>query len=154
MRGTESASGQYISIIDKNQPQTDLVMDFVMFWLSGPGYQIFVDGAAAAHQFVPAGKIMVRDVRIPGRLVELFDSVAARGNSGRDWNQLFVFAPPGSRALEDGQQILAECVKGRLSLDEAAQRFQQVMHRAVRDRLERQDLPLKTLDHPELDPNR
>ena len=73
VRGTESASGQYISVIDKDQPQTDLVMDFVMFWLSAPGYQTSVDGAAAANQFIPAGRIMVRGVQIPGHLAELFE---------------------------------------------------------------------------------
>ena len=47
VRSIESASGIYLSCIDKGPDQVDMAIDFdfMQFWLSAEGYQAWVDGA-------------------------------------------------------------------------------------------------------------
>jgi len=151
IRSIESASGEYVSIIHKNQPQTDMVIDFVMFWLSAPGYQTFVDAQVAADEFRPAGKIMVRGVRIPERYKAL-DEVDMIGNAENSTNILFLLPPAGSRLSQDGRQALVEFIRDRIDVAEAARRIQAMAKASVEANMERNNLPMTLLDRPELDP--
>ena len=151
-RSIESSAGEYVSIIDKNQPQTDMVVDFVMFWLSAPGYQAFVDGQVGANEFVPTGKIMVRNVRIPERFERLIGRVKMVGNAEIISNAVFGVAPAGSRLIQDVRQALVELIQGRIGAEEAARRIQQIAELSVVESMDRNKMPLSQLDHPQADP--
>ena len=153
VRSIESSSGEYISVIDKNQPQTDMVLDFVMFWLSAPGYQAYVDGQVEANEFIPTGKIMVRDVRMPEKFERLFAGVNMVGNAEIVLNQFLAFAPAGSRLTQDGRQTLVDYIQGRIEVDEAVGRIQTMVVAAVEESMARNNLPMALLDHPEADPS-
>jgi len=82
VRSVESASGVYGSIIDKNAEQTELAVDFLMFWFSKPGYQAFVDGGINSPRgYNVAGPIMVRDIVLPENLEKMIGSIRMMGNA-------------------------------------------------------------------------
>lgn len=153
VRSIESASGEYVSVIHKNQAQTDMVVDFVMFWLSAPGYQAHVDGQVAADEFIPTGKIMVRNVRIPERFEAMLADVTMIGNAENATNRLFLLPPAGSRLVLDARQILVEYIQNRIDAQEAARQFEAVAQASIAENMQRNNLPMALLDHPEADPN-
>lgn len=152
VRSVESAAGPYISIIDKSQPQTDLAIDFVMFWLSPIGYQAFVDGQVAEGTFSPSGKIMIRGVRMPRRYEQLFAQVKMIGNAEYLPFLPFGFPPGGSGLAQDIRQALGRYVTGQISVERAARTCQDIVVEAVDACMKSYELAPRFVDHPELDP--
>ncbi len=152
-RAVESSGGEYISIVNKNQPRTDRVLDFVDFWFSPAGYQAFVDGQIAAGNFQPSGPIMVRGVTLPPAYRDRFAMVTRRGNAEILLNAMFGFFPPGSRLVNDFRQTLADLVRGRIGSPEAARRIQAMMIEGVAEVAARNRLDESNLAHPERDPS-
>lgn len=152
IRNIESSAGEYVSIVYKNQPQTDMVMDFVMFWLSPMGYQPYVNGQVEVNEFVPTGTIMIRGVTIPEKFSRLFADVKSLGNVELPHNQILMVAPPGSRLSQDAKQAIVDYIQDKISVEEAAKRLQVTMEEGVVESLRRRNLPLSILDHPEADP--
>lgn len=152
-RAVESASGDYVGIISKNQAQTDRVMDFLHFWFSPAGYQAYVDGQVNSGRFVPAGQIMVRGVQLPARYRERFDALVRRGNAEAPLNYISGMLSPGSRLVNDFKQTLADLVRDKIDSRQAANQIQDIMLRAVDEIIARNRLDESFLQHPELDPN-
>lgn len=146
-RSIESASGQYISIVDKNQPRTDRALDFVMFWLSPEGYQAFVDGQVKAGEFSPAGKIMIKGIKVPDEFHQL-EKIERRGNAEMSWNY-FPYLP---RLRDDFKQALASLFLGRADVEETAYRIQSLMVAGVSEWVAMNNYGESYLEHPEIDP--
>ncbi len=152
-RSIESSAGVYVSIVAKNQPQIDRCVDFVMFWLSAPGHQVFIDGSIAEKEFRPAGKLMVRGVKIPEKYERMNAVYAMIGNAENDVNRLFGLAPQGSRLTQDARQMLVQIIQGRIDCEEGAKRFQAFAEASVEETLRKNGMPMSLLDHPEADPS-
>jgi ABC-type glycerol-3-phosphate transport system substrate-binding protein len=152
-RSVESAAGEYVSIISKNQPQNDRVLDFLHFWFSARVYQTFVDGQIASGNFQPTGVIMVHGVKLPPSYRERFDAVVRRGNAEIPMNYISGLLPPGSRLLNDFKQTLTELMQGKIDAPVASRRIQAMMLEAVSEILVRNRLDDSFLEHPERDPN-
>ncbi len=152
-RGIESASGEYIGIIRKDQAQTDRVMDFLHFWFSPAGYQPYLDGQVASGRFRPSGRVMVRNVTLPRRFTAPFEHVVRRGNAEIQLNGIAGFFPPGSQLVNDFKQTLVDLVQGKVTSTAAAGKIQGLMQKAVEEIVARNRLDASFLDHPELDPN-
>jgi raffinose/stachyose/melibiose transport system substrate-binding protein len=152
-RSVESALGEYISIIHKNQARTEQVLDFVHFWLSPAGYQVFVDGQIKAGSFRPSGPVMVRGVELPARYRNRFAAMVRKGNAETQLNSISGFLPPGSRLLHDFKQTLTELMQGKIESPEAARRIQAMMLEGVTEVAARNRLDESSLAHPERDPS-
>ena len=153
IRSVESAAGEYVSIIHKNQLQTDRVLDFVQFWLSPAGYQIYVNGQVASGNFQPSGLVMVRDVVLPRRFESSFGRVRRKGNAETALNAIYTFPSAGSEGVNDIKQTLGSLVSGRIDAQTAASQIQNIMVRAVDEIITRNRLGDSFLAHPEIDPN-
>ncbi|MHA1565341.1 MAG: ABC transporter substrate-binding protein [Alphaproteobacteria bacterium] len=151
IRSVESSAGPYVGVADKNQKQTDLVMDFVMFWLSPPGYQAFVDGAVEADYFNPAGRVMIRDVRIPPRYEKMLSQFKMIGNAE------FRPSSPGftgsSLLSTEVRGVLTDYISGKITVEQAAQNCQAIAEKGVPVKMKLFGLSKRFIDHPELDPN-
>lgn len=152
-RSVESSAGEYIGVINKNQAQTDRVMDFVHFWLSAQGYQIYVDAKVAAGKYHPAGPVMVHGVKLPAEFEKRFGAIVRRGNAEILLNGLSTVLPDGSRLNNDLKQTLADMMQGKIEPREAARRIQAIMYAGVGETLARNRLDQSFLEHPERDPN-
>ena len=152
-RAVESAAGEYIAIIRKNQAHTDRVIDFLHFWLSPTGYQIYVDGQVASGRFKPHGLIMVRGVKLPPSFQDAFSRVVRRGNAEMPVNYISGFGPSGSRLLIDFKRNLTEFVQGKIDTEACAKEIQRIMTAGVDEIVAGNRLDASFLEHPERDPN-
>ncbi len=152
-RSVESAAGEYIAVIRKNQAHTDHVIDFLQFWLAPTGYQLYVDAQVASGRFKPHGLIMVRGVKLPPHYQNAFGSIVRRGNAEMPVNYISGFAPSGSRLNIDFRRTLTEFVQGRITTEECAAAIQAFMVAAVDEILVTNHFDASYLEHPERDPN-
>jgi ABC-type glycerol-3-phosphate transport system substrate-binding protein len=86
VRSVESASGEYLSIVNKSQEQTDIALDFLMFWLSPVGYTPYLEGYVSSGEFSPAGPVEIEGVELPAEFAGLFDGVTLLGNAEINYN--------------------------------------------------------------------
>lgn len=123
VRSIESAAGEYLSIIDKNQQQTELALDFLMFWLSAPGYQAYFDGRVEAADLNASGPLMVRDVKQTPELEQAFSQIKFMGNAENSFNYLFTDFGGGDLAT-DVRNLLKEALEGKMTPEEYGKRMQ------------------------------
>lgn len=122
-RSVESASGEYIGIIEKDQAQTDLSLDFTMFWLSAAGYQPFLDAQWAQPGFSPAGPLQVRGVEVPAIESELFADLKELGNAEVNYNGFWVMGA-GGQHITDLRNLLAEALNDNITPEDYATQLQ------------------------------
>jgi ABC-type glycerol-3-phosphate transport system substrate-binding protein len=96
VRNISNGSGEGVGIIQKNQRQTELALDFIMFWFSEPGYKAFMEGAQAANRWKPGGNILIRNVEKyqPQTLTDFFKGYSGKGNAENRLNSLYAFSLP------------------------------------------------------------
>lgn len=151
-RSVESAVGEYISVVDKNQEQTNLVIDFVMFWLSKPGYQAYVDGAVETGNYAPSGPIMVSDIDLPGELQGLYDNVELLGNAEHAIGNFVGY--PGPQFAQQSRDLFKLVLDQEITPAEYAARFQALLTDNLPAIIESLGLEVEDLENPQLDPNR
>ena len=126
VRSVESASGVYGSIIDKNAEQTELAVDFLMFWFSKPGYQAWVDGGIASPTgYNVSGPIMVRDISLPEDLAAMVGSIKMMGNAenGRYYPWDFGGVPDLDKEARDQYK---QALEGKVSSEDFAKSLQKM----------------------------
>jgi raffinose/stachyose/melibiose transport system substrate-binding protein len=154
IRTSESATGEYISLIQKAQAQTDLALDFLYFWLSPKGYQIWQDGLYL-RGYTPTGPLMMKDVKDPTEYAEMFKNVEFIGNSAVSpyW---YIIMPgkymggPFTTAINMTKDMLER----KMTPKEYAQKMQEHMLKedTWADLLAEVGLQPGDLDHPERKP--
>ncbi len=122
-RSVESASGEYISVIEKDQAQTDLSVDFAMFWLSAEGYQPYLDAQWAEPGFSPAGPLQLTGVTVPPQEEDLFANLLEMGNAEAAYNGFWT-AGAGGQHTTDLHNLLAEALNGNITPEEYATQLQ------------------------------
>lgn len=154
VRSVESATGVYASIINKSAEQTEMVLDFLMFWFSQPGYQAFVDGALrdplSPGGYSASGPIMVRGVKIPEEYQKLMDNVKMMGNVE---NGLFLphrFSVPNLD--KEAQDKFKDALEGRITPEEYAAWLQKAWMDNFDEIITKAGLTQEDLDNPARDP--
>ena len=111
-----SITGEYISAIEKNQRQTDMVVDFIRFWVSAPGYQAWVEGYLGGDRgWTPGGPLLVSGVNIPREYQELLDSIGLDKKEGNP--------------MTTPDRLLTSVVGGAAGMDKAAfELYRQALH--------------------------
>lgn len=150
-RSVESASGEYIGIIEKDQAQTDLALDFTMFWLSAPGYQPYLDAQWEQPGFSPAGPLQVLGVDVPAAETELFADLQELGNAEINYNNFWV-AGAGGQHITNLRNLLAEALNDNITPDEYAQQLQSYHEENFESYLELAGLTQEDLDDPARQP--
>lgn len=153
VRSIESASGIYVSIIDKNVEQTELAVDFAMFWLSQPGYQAWVDGGLKTDDYDPTGPLAPRGVKLPAELQTMIDSIQFLGNTE------FVpipFSPMRIYNIESldqkGLQLFKDALEGTITPEAFATELQKLWDDNLDEIISKAGLTQEDLDNPERDP--
>lgn len=155
VRSIESASGLYASIINKSAEQTEMALDFLMFWLSQPGYQAYVDGdlkdPLTPGGYSPSGPVMVRGVQIPKKYQELLDNVQMMGNTENG-----LFLPHRFLAVDnldrEAQNKLKDALEGTITPEEYASWLQKAWMDNFDTIITRAGLTMEDLDNPARDP--
>lgn len=151
VRSVESATGEYLSIVNKNQQQVNLALDFLMFWTSKPGYQPFNDTYARNPSYAPGGPLQVRDVQDPIKYQQLFSKVKQTGNAEASYNGDWLFWQ-GGNIQRDVQNLYMQALQGRMS----PQNFGTALQKYVTDNfdaiLQQYQLTKADIDNPARQP--
>ena len=155
VRSIESASGVYLSIIDKSADKTEMMLDFLMFWTSQPGYQSFVDGAmndkTTPDGYNPAGPVQVYGVKIPDVAQKLMDNVKMMGNVENG-----LFLPQRLSAIESvdkqATNLLKDALEGKIKPEAYAKGLQKLWDDNFTELLKKAGLTKEDLDNPGRDP--
>jgi ABC-type glycerol-3-phosphate transport system substrate-binding protein len=150
VRSIESAAGEYISIIEKDQAQTDLSVDFVQFWLSYAGYQPFNDASVAAKVNF-SGPLKVYDVEEPPEVTALWEGVKFLGNAEVPLNwQILYFS--NDDLTTHSRDMWKTALEGNMSPEEFAAGLQKLVMDNFDTILESSGLTQADLDNPARQP--
>lgn len=150
-KSVESASGEYISVIEKDQAQTDLSVDFAMFWLSAAGYQPYLDAQWQQPGFSPAGPLQVTGVQVPPEEDALFADLQELGNAEANYNGFWT-AGGGAQHTENLHNLLAEALNGNITPEEYATQLQAYHEENFDSYLELAGLTQEDVDDPARQP--
>lgn len=151
VRSVESAAGEYLSIVQKTQEQTDLALDFLMFWLSKPGYQPYTDGYATSPNFNPSGPSEVIGVTDPAEYQDLFAQITMTGNAEINYNGAWT-SNSGTTIHQDLRGMFKDGLEGTLSPEEYGQKLQSYFTDNLDAILEEAGLAPEDLDDPARQP--
>ncbi|GAB2621159.1 ABC transporter substrate-binding protein [Pseudactinotalea suaedae] len=121
-RAVESAAGEYISVVDKQNGQTEAAIDFARFWLSSAGYQPYLDATVAEGSWVPRGPLEVANLEEP-EANSVFETLESRGNAEINYNGFWMFGGPASQAA-DKKQLFHDVLQGKTTPQEYAAQLQ------------------------------
>jgi raffinose/stachyose/melibiose transport system substrate-binding protein len=152
VRSVESATGEYVSIIEKSQEQTEMVLDFVMFWLSKAGYQVWVDGLFESGNGVD-GPVMVRDVKLPKEYDELFAKVKMMGNAEIEINKWMLVGRVNDLKAT-GRNMFIEALQGKMTPEEYAKKFQELWMTNFAEIVEKAGLTMDHIQNPARQPGK
>ncbi len=150
----ESVTGEYVSVVQREQAQTDLAMDFLMFWLSPKGYQPWLDGLYLKG-YTSQGPVLVRGVTEPMDDPELYKDVVAQGNTENFPNAAWFHMGPSGGALEQElYQVAKDTFDGKLTPEECGKKLQAIHTDPKNFQMDLEAMALKNedLDHPERQP--
>ncbi|HEY3110384.1 MAG TPA: hypothetical protein VGL23_16615 [Chloroflexota bacterium] len=152
-KAVESAVGEYVSIVDKDQRQTELTLDFVMFWLSKAGYQPFLEGAAKAGlRFRPSGPLMVKDVKDPPEIQKGFADVKFVGNAEANYNNFLNWGGAASPHRETARNLYKEALEGKMPPSDYGKRLDALIKANFDDIVKRTLLTKEDIDNPAKQP--
>ena len=155
VRSIESATGVYATVVDKSAEQTEMVVDFLMFWFSQPGYQTYVDGdltdPTTPGGYSPAGPVMVQGVQIPEEYQKLMDNVQMMGNVENG-----LFLPQRISAIptldQEAQNKLKDALEGKITPEDYAAWLQKAWDDNFDEIIQKAGLTQEDLDNPARDP--
>ena len=149
VRSVESSSGEYLSIVDKNQQQTELVVDFLHFWTSKVGYQPFVDASIKAGNYTPGGPTKVRGVEDSPEVQQLFSQVKALGNAEINYNGFLAWPDNLGTTARD---LYKEALEGKMPPDQFGKRLQTLLTDNWAEILEKSSVTQADIDNPAKQP--
>jgi raffinose/stachyose/melibiose transport system substrate-binding protein len=125
-RSVEGGAGEYVSIVDKTQEQTDLVVDFVRFWLSPAGYEPYNTAYAAAEGFSPSGPPRIPGIEDPPEVAALFDLMEPMGSAEYDYYQIWTSGQSGDATTrQDLRGLFQSVLEEEITSEEYGQQLQQ-----------------------------
>ena len=139
------------TIIHKSQEQTDLALDFMMFYISHAGYQPYVDAGIEAGTVTPSGPLTLRDVTLPDLFENEFKNIQLIGDAESSYNSHFLEWTGGD--IKTGAfNIFKTALDGDISPEEFATQIQAYVLDNLDTILERAGLTQADLDSPDRQP--
>ncbi|GBG05967.1 carbohydrate ABC transporter substrate-binding protein [Paenibacillus agaridevorans] len=151
VRSVESSSGEYISIIDKNQEQTEMVLDFTMFWLSKAGYQKWIDGMTESGSYAIGGPVMINGVQLPPQIDEMFGDIQIMGNAEVEINKVMLVGRVNDLKAT-GRDLFKQALEGKITPEEYVQKFQKLWIDNLDQIMEKAGLTQENIEYPERQP--
>jgi raffinose/stachyose/melibiose transport system substrate-binding protein len=152
VRSVEGSSGEYVSIVDKNQQQVNLVVDFTMFWLSKAGYRPYLNAFAKSGQLDPSGPLEVRDVPYPPSAQKLFSHLTFLGNAEASYNgEWTTFG--GGNIQKDVRGLLQNALQGTITPQQYSQQLQAYVTKNFAAIVKNEGLTMADIDNPARQPS-
>ncbi|GAB3436525.1 hypothetical protein GCM10027569_90030 [Flindersiella endophytica] len=122
VRVPEPTVGYEIGVVGKGDEQTAMTMDFLMFWLSKPGFSAFLDAEQSSPGWVPEGFPLVTEVAYPDDVAKLQEKVRLTGNPIGVYSDFWVSG--GGQATQDLRGLFGQAIQGRVAAPEFATQLQ------------------------------
>lgn len=126
-RPPEGTTGYHLGVVEKEPGHTEMVMDFLMFWLSKPGYTAFLQGTSDAQELAPAGPPMVNGIEYPRDIADLLGKVQQKGIVGPAYGSFWVNGPGSGRATQILQALFTNVLQRRTPPQEYATQVQKTI---------------------------
>ena len=152
VRSVESSTGDYLSIVAKDQQQTELSVDFAQFYLSATGYQPYIDAMAASGKSAPQGPLRVNGVNLPPEFARLFEGIQFLGNTEMPQNYFWSIIAFGTDYMTDARNLLKRALDGELSPADYARELQAYVTDNFDGILEAAGLRPEDIDNPAREP--
>lgn len=143
----------FLSVVKKDQEHNDLVMDFMKYYASAPGYSIYLDATLKDGQGI-SGPPILKGVQVDPKIQEKFDNLTLLGNSEKG-NAMGVL----SRGVADYQPSVREWVSlaqeyfsGKKTVDQFLDSYQKSIDKNFDGALKSQHLEESDLTTPEKKP--
>lgn len=151
VRPPESAAGYSLCAVDKGTDRTAMVMDFLMYWMSEPGYDRFVGGQVRAGDLLPQGPPLVANVSYPPEISDLLERVQQKGILAPRYGDFWV-AGGGGRTSDDLQSLFTDLLQGKLTPTKYGKRVQRYVEKNFDELLALADLTESDLANPARSP--
>lgn len=153
VRSVEGGTGEYISAVRKSQEHTDMIMDFVKFWVSPAGYEPYHDAAIESEGYSPAGPSLVRGIEEPPEIQALFELVPLLGNAEYDYYQVWANSLEGNTiSQQDLRGLFKQVLDEEITPEAYSQQLQQYFTDNLESFLELAGLTQADLDNPARQP--
>jgi ABC-type glycerol-3-phosphate transport system substrate-binding protein len=148
-RSVEGGAGEYVSIVEKSQEQTDMVVDFVRFWLSPAGYAPYLAAEADAPGFSPSGPPKIRGIVDPPDVAALFDLMTIMGTAETEYYQIWTSGQSGDATTrQDLRGLFQSVLEEEITPEDYAQQLQQYFTDNLDRFLELAGLTRADIDNP------
>jgi hypothetical protein len=153
----ESITGEYIAAINKNQRQTDMVIDFLKFWISKPGYDAWIAGYETSDRgWQPGGPVLISDVNIPPKFDAVFESIGLDKKEGNPMTTpdrlLTSVVGGGAGKQQEAFELFRRVLEDEITPRQFADMFQAMMTNGFGDIVKAIGLSTDLVDHPERSP--
>jgi raffinose/stachyose/melibiose transport system substrate-binding protein len=147
VRQPEGTAGTYLCAVKKGPAHTEMVMDFLMFWMSKPGFAAFVQGQADAGQLMPMGPSMVRGVQYPTDIQNLLAKLDQKGVVGPAYGTFWANGAGGA-TTQGFRSLFISALQGRIDSLEYATQLQKHVQRNLDDLLKAAGLTEADIANP------
>ncbi|WP_020577606.1 ABC transporter substrate-binding protein [Actinopolymorpha alba] len=151
VRSPESTGGEYLSVVDKGVGRTEMVMDFVMFWISRAGYSAFVRGQGEAKELTPQGPSMISGIDYPKDIQDRISRVEPKGITGPAYGGFWVNGA-GGRSTDALRNLFITVLQRKIKPDDYAVQLQQYVEKNFASILSEAGLSPADIATPERQP--
>lgn len=153
VRVAEQAVGYEIGVVAKGEEQTAMTMDFLMFWLSKPGYTAFLEAEETSPTWLPEGFPLVVDVSYPDDVAKLQEKVVQKPSPLGAYSDFWV-SGAGGKSTQDLRALFGEAVQGRVAPVEYAKQLQAYVQAHFAEMLAQAGLTATDLANPARRPSK
>jgi ABC-type glycerol-3-phosphate transport system substrate-binding protein len=147
LRPFEGTTGNHLSVVDKGPDHTEMVMDFLMFWVSDEGYTAFLQGEAKANALTPQGPLLVSGVSYDRQVEDLFAKVRLRGSIPPAYGTFWVLGA-GGRSTVDLRNHFVSVLQGKFDPQDYATRLQRYVESHLDEMMETAGLSADDVANP------
>lgn len=119
-------SGASPSIINKNQTQANLALDFMKFFNSWVGYKPYLAAELKSPSFSPDGPLDINGVQYPPAVQKALGNIVFKGQAEINYNILFLAWTGGSIATT-AVNLLASALKKQITPEQFGKKVQQLV---------------------------
>lgn len=144
----------FLSVVNKTREQNDLVMDFMMFYISQQGQTMRMQGLDRINH-APSGSVQVYGVDLPEQWQDVLGPLALQMDGNAYNNPLTGFARglfSEPESVREFQDLTQRFLNGNITVEEYSLEMHQVILDAIPRYLEHMGFREDALDDPSRDP--
>ncbi len=143
----------FIGAIKKNQAQSDLVADFLMYYSSSEGFSRFMS-AGLEGGWTPAGPPLVHGVELPDEYALMFEDLEFIGNVQKSYGASMARGAPADvqESLREWYSYTQDLLTGRISIDRWATLHQENIMRYIDVSMRSENVSRSDIENPQNTP--